>query len=432
MVPRYSRPEMVEIWSQQNKFKIWFEIEAYACEAMAELNIIPKGASKSIWKAKDLIFDVEKIDEIEKKTKHDIIAFLTFLGQHIGENSRFVHQGMTSSDVLDTCFNIQLVRASDILISELKFLLASLKKRANEFKYVVCMGRSHGVHAEPTTFGLKLAQAYSEMKRNLKRLLLAQDEIRTGAISGAVGNFATIDPFVERYVCDALNLVPEPVSSQIIPRDRHAAFFSALAIIASSIERVSIEIRHLQRTEVLEVEEFFSEGQKGSSAMPHKRNPVLSENLTGLSRLVRMSVIPSLENVALWHERDISHSSVERAIGPDTTITLDFALNRLTNVIDKLIVYPENMTKNLDRFKGLFKSQTVLLELTQKGLSREKAYEVVQRNAMKTWVQGTEFIDEIRSDAELSGIISDKEIEDIFLKKPHLEHVDYIFERVFD
>ena len=432
MVPRYSRPEMVEIWSQQNKFKIWFEIEAYACEAMAELKIIPKEASKSIWKAKDLIFDVEKIDEIEKRTKHDIIAFLTFLGQHIGENSRFLHQGMTSSDVLDTCFNIQLVRASDILISELKFLLASLKKRANEFKYVVCMGRSHGVHAEPTTFGLKLAQAYSEMNRNLKRLLLAQDEIRTGAISGAVGNFATIDPFVEQYVCDALNLIPEPVSSQIIPRDRHAAFFSALAITASSIERVSIEIRHLQRTEVLEVEEFFSEGQKGSSAMPHKRNPVLSENLSGLSRLVRMSVIPSLENVALWHERDISHSSVERAIGPDTTITLDFALNRLTNVIEKLIVYPENMAKNLNRFKGLFKSQTILLELTQKGLSREKAYEVVQRNAMKAWMQGTEFIDEIKSDSELSGIISDKEIEDIFLKKPHLEHIDYIFERVFD
>ncbi len=432
MVPRYSRPEMVEIWSQQNKFKIWFEIEAYACEAMAELDIIPKEASKSIWKAKDVIFDVEKINEIEKKTKHDIIAFLTFLGQHIGENSRFVHQGMTSSDVLDTCFNIQLVRASDILISELKFLLASLKKRANEFKYAVCMGRSHGVHAEPTTFGLKLAQAYSEMNRNLKRLLLAQDEIRTGAISGAVGNFATIDPFVERYVCNALNLVPEPVSSQIIPRDRHAAFFSALAIIASSIERISIEIRHLQRTEVLEVEEFFSEGQKGSSAMPHKRNPILSENLSGLSRLVRMSVIPSLENIALWHERDISHSSVERAIGPDTTITLDFAISRLTNVIEKLIVYPENMTKNFNRFKGLFKSQTVLLELTQKGLSREKAYEIVQRNAMKTWEQGTEFINEIKSDSELIGVISDKEIEDIFSKKPHLDHIDYIFERVFD
>ncbi len=431
MVPRYSRPEMVNVWSQQNKFKIWFEIEAYACEAMAERNIIPKEASKAIWKAKDIIFDVQKIDEIEKKTKHDVIAFLTFLGQHIGDNSRFIHQGMTSSDVLDTCFNIQLVRASNILISELKLLLASLKKRAHEFKYTECMGRSHGVHAEPTTFGIKLAQAYAEMTRNLERLLLAQDEIRTGAISGAVGNFATIDPFVETYVCKALDLVPEPVSSQIIPRDRHATFFANLAVIASSIERISTEIRHLQRTEVLEVEEFFSEGQKGSSAMPHKRNPVLTENLSGLSRLVRMSVTPALENVALWHERDISHSSVERAIGPDTTITLDFALNRLTNVIEKLIVYPENMAKNLNRFKGLFKSQTVLLELIQKGLSREKAYEIVQKSAMKTWSQSTDFMTELQSDNEIIGIISVEEIEEVFSKKPHLTHVDYIFERVF-
>ncbi len=431
MVPRYSRPEMVSVWSQQNKFKIWFEIEAYACEAMAERDIIPKEASKAIWRAKDIIFDVQKIDEIEKKTKHDVIAFLTFLGQHIGDNSRFVHQGMTSSDVLDTCFNIQLVRASDILISELKLLLASLKKRAHEFKYTECMGRSHGVHAEPTTFGIKLAQAYAEMTRNLERLLLARDEIRTGAISGAVGNFATIDPFVETYVCEALDLVPEPVSSQIIPRDRHATFFANLAVIASSIERISIEIRLLQRTEVLEVEEFFSEGQKGSSAMPHKRNPVLTENLSGLSRLVRMSVTPALENVALWHERDISHSSVERAIGPDTTITLDFALNRLTNVIEKLIVYPENMAKNLNRSKGLFKSQTVLLELTQKGLSREKAYEIVQKSAMRTWSQSTDFMTELQSDNEIIGIISVEEIEDIFSKKPHLTHVDYIFERVF-
>ena len=431
MVPRYSRPEMVDVWSQQNKFKIWFEIEAYACEAMAERNIIPKEASKAIWEAKNIIFDVQKIDEIEKKTKHDVIAFLTFLGQHIGDNSRFVHQGMTSSDVLDTCFNIQLVRASDILIKQLKLLLASLKKRAYEYKYTECMGRSHGVHAEPTTFGIKLAQAYAEMTRNLERLLLAQDEIRTGAISGAVGNFATIDPFVETYVCEALDLVPEPVSSQIIPRDRHAAFFASLAVIASSIERVSTEIRHLQRTEVLEVEEFFSEGQKGSSAMPHKRNPVLTENLSGLSRLVRMSVTPALENVALWHERDISHSSVERAIGPDTTITLDFALNRLTNVIEKLIVYPENMARNLNRFKGLFKSQTILLKLTQKGLSREKAYEIVQKSAMKTWSQGTDFINELQSDNELDGIISVEELKDIFAKKPHLTHIDYIFERVF-
>ncbi|PQM56158.1 MAG: adenylosuccinate lyase [Rhodobacteraceae bacterium] len=429
MVPRYSRPEMVEIWSQQNKFKIWYEIEAHACDAQAELGVIPKEAAKSIWQAKDLVFDVDQINKIEKETKHDVIAFLTFLGEHVGQNSRFIHQGMTSSDILDTCFNIQLTRATGILIKELKSLLNELKRRANEFKYTVCMGRSHGVHAEPTTFGLKLVQAYSEMNRNLKRLELARDEVRTGAISGAVGTFATIDPFVERHVCQALGLIPEPVSSQIIPRDRHALFFSVLGLIASSIERISIEIRHLQRSEVLEVEEYFSQGQKGSSAMPHKRNPVLSENLSGLSRLVRMSVIPSLENVALWHERDISHSSVERAIGPDTTITLDFALHRLTDVIKNLIVYPENMATNLNKFKGLFNSQAVLMALTQKGLSREKAYELVQKNAMKTWDKNTEFITEIKSDDEIKSLLSDKEINEIFTGEPHLNHIDYIFSR---
>ena len=432
MVPRYSRPEMVEIWSQQNKFKIWFEIEAHACDAQAELGFIPTEAAKSVWQAKDLVFDVDKIDKIEKETKHDVIAFLTFLGEYVGENSRFIHQGMTSSDILDTCFNIQLTRATDILIKELKSLLAELKKRAIEYKYTVCIGRSHGVHAEPTTFGLKLAQMYSEMNRNLKRLEYARDEVRTGAISGAVGTFATIDPFIERYVCKALDLAPEPISSQIIPRDRHAAFFSVLSIIASSIERISIEIRHLQRTEVLEVEEYFSKGQKGSSAMPHKRNPILSENLTGLSRLVRMSVIPALENVSLWHERDISHSSVERVIGPDTTITLDFALHRLTKVIKNLVVHPKNMEKNLNKFKGLFNSQSILIQLTQKGMSRESAYEIVQRNAMKTWNQNTEFIDEIKADDEVNSVLSAKEIDQIFARESHLKEVDYIFNRVFE
>ena len=432
MVPRYSRPEMVEIWSQQNKFKIWFEIEAHACDAQAELGFIPAEAAKSVWQAKDLVFDVHKIDKIEKETKHDVIAFLTFLGEHVGENSRFIHQGMTSSDILDTCFNIQLTRATDILIKELKSLLDELKKRAIEYKYTVCIGRSHGVHAEPTTFGLKLAQMYSEMNRNLKRLEYARDEVRTGAISGAVGTFATIDPFIERYVCKALDLIPEPISSQIIPRDRHAAFFSVLSIIASSIERISIEIRHLQRTEVLEVEEYFSKGQKGSSAMPHKRNPILSENLTGLSRLVRMSVIPALENVSLWHERDISHSSVERVIGPDTTITLDFALHRLTKVIKNLVVHPKNMEKNLNKFKGLFNSQSILIQLTQKGISRESAYEIVQRNAMKTWDQNTEFIDEIKADNEVNSVLSLKEIDQIFARESHLKEVDYIFNRVFE
>ena len=431
MVPRYSREIMVKIWSQEEKFKIWYEIEAHACDAQAKLGIIPSSAAKAIWNARNVVFDVERINEIEKTTKHDVIAFLTFLSEFVGENSRFVHQGMTSSDVLDTCFNIQLGKATDVLLSDIKSLLNVIKTKAFEYKYTTCIGRSHGVHAEPTTFGLKLAQAYAEMERNFERLVLAREEIRTGAISGAVGNFATIDPFVEQYVCNALNLKVEPISTQVIPRDRHAVFFCTLGVIASSIERISVEIRHLQRTEVLEVEEYFAKGQKGSSAMPHKRNPILSENLSGLSRLVRMSVTPSLENVVLWHERDISHSSVERAIGPDTTITLDFALYRLTKLLDNLIVYPENMKKNLDKLKGLYHSQSVLLELTQNGVSREEAYEIVQQNAMRTWHGKNSFFTELKKDNKLRSILSLKSLEKIFTENRFLEHVDAIFSRVF-
>jgi adenylosuccinate lyase len=431
MIPRYSRPEMVAIWSPESKFRIWFEIEAHACDAQAALGVIPKEAAKAVWKAKDVKFDVARIDEIEAVTKHDVIAFLTHLAEHVGDQARFVHQGMTSSDVLDTCFNVQLARAADILIADMDALLAAIKRRAFEHKDTVCIGRSHGIHAEPVTFGLKMAQAYAEMARNRTRLVAARAEIATCAISGAVGTFANIDPSVEEHVAKALGLEPEPVSTQVIPRDRHAAFFAALGVVASSVERIATEIRHLQRTEVLEAEEYFSPGQKGSSAMPHKRNPVLTENLTGLARLVRMTVVPAMENVALWHERDISHSSVERNIGPDATITLDFALARLTGVIDKLLVYPENMINNMNKFKGLIHSQRVLLALTQKGVSREDSYRLVQRNAMKVWEQGADFMAELKADPEVKAALSDAEIEEKFDLAYHTKHVDTIFARVF-
>ena len=432
MIPRYSRPEMVAIWSPETKFRIWYEIEAHACDALAELGVIPKENAEAVWKAKDATFDVARIDEIEAVTKHDVIAFLTHLAEIIGpEAARFVHQGMTSSDVLDTCFNVQLVRASDILIEDMQALLAALKRRAHEHKMTVRIGRSHGIHAEPTTMGLTFARFYAEMDRNLNRLKKARKEIATGAISGAVGTFANIDPRVEEHVCRMMGLEPEPISTQIIPRDRHAAFFAALGVVASSIENVAVEIRHMQRTEVLEAEEFFSKGQKGSSAMPHKRNPVLSENLTGLARLVRMTVIPAMENVALWHERDISHSSVERNIGPDATVTLDFALARLTGVIDKLVIYPENMMRNLDRFRGLVHSQRVLLALTQKGISREDAYRIVQRNAMKVWEEGKDFMEELKADPEVAAVLTEEEIEEKFDLDYHTKHVDTIFARVF-
>jgi len=432
MIPRYSRPDMVAIWSPETKFRIWYEIEAHACDAMADIGVIPAEHARAVWKAKDTPFDVARIDEIEAVTKHDVIAFLTHLAEIIGNDmARFVHQGMTSSDVLDTCFNIQLVRAANILIADTEDLLAALKRRAFEHKMTICIGRSHGIHAEPVTFGLKMAQAYAEMDRNLTRLRTARDEVATGAISGAVGTFANIDPRVEEHVCKVMGLKPEPVSTQVIPRDRHAAFFAALGVVGSSIERIATEIRHLQRTEVLEVEEYFSPGQKGSSAMPHKRNPVLTENLTGLARLVRMAVVPAMENVALWHERDISHSSVERNIGPDTTITLDFALARLTSVIDKLVVYPDNMMNNLNKFHGLVHSQRVLLALTQKGLSREDSYRLVQRNAMKVWEQGADFMAELKADPEVTAVMSNAEIEEKFDLAYHTKHVDTIFKRVF-
>ncbi|MCL4066769.1 adenylosuccinate lyase [Pseudomonas sp. GX19020] len=432
MIPRYSRPEMVAIWSPETKFRIWYEIEAHACDAQADLGVIPRENANAVWKAKDVAFDVARIDEIEAVTKHDVIAFLTHLAEIIGaDEARFVHQGMTSSDVLDTTLNIQLVRASDILIAGVERVLAALKTRAFEHKDTVRIGRSHGIHAEPTTMGLTFARFYAEMDRNLRRLKAAKDEIRTGAISGAVGTFANIDPRVEEYVCEKLGLEPEPVSTQVIPRDRHAMYFAVLGVIASSIENIAIEIRHMQRTEVLEAEEFFSPGQKGSSAMPHKRNPVLTENLTGLARLVRMSVVPAMENVALWHERDISHSSVERAIGPDSTVTLDFALNRLAGVIEKLVIYPENMLKNMNRFKGLVMSQRVLLALTQAGVSREDSYRLVQRNAMKVWEQGADFKTELLGDEEVTKALSPAEIEEKFDLGYHTKHVDTIFARVF-
>ena len=431
MIPRYSRPEMVAIWSPETRFRIWFEIEAHAADAQAALGVIPKASAEAIWTARDVEFDVARIDEIEAVTKHDVIAFLTHLGEHIGDEARFVHQGMTSSDVLDTCLNVQLTRAADILLADLDALLAALKRRAIEHKDTVTIGRSHGIHAEPTTFGVKLAQAYAEFSRGRARLVAARAEVATCAISGAVGTFANISPQVEEHVAQAMGLTPEPVSTQVIPRDRHAMFFATLGVIASSIERLAVEIRHLQRTEVLEAEEYFSPGQKGSSAMPHKRNPVLTENLTGLARLVRMAVIPAMENVALWHERDISHSSVERAIGPDATVTLDFALARLTGVIDRLVVYPETMLKNMNKFRGLIHSQRILLALTQKGVSREDSYSLVQRNAMKVWEQGKDFQEELLADADVRKALSEAEIVELFDLGYHTKHVDTIFKRVF-
>ncbi|WP_333793988.1 adenylosuccinate lyase [Hyphomicrobium sp.] len=432
MIPRYSRPEMASIWTPETRFRIWFEIEAHAATAMAEIGIIPKEAARTIWeKGSKAEFDTARIDEIEAVTKHDVIAFLTHLAEHVGPDARFVHQGMTSSDVLDTCFNVQLVRASDLLIADVDRLLAALKARAYEHKHTITIGRSHGIHAEPTTFGIKLAYAYAEFARARERLIAARSEVATCAISGAIGTFANIDPSVEAYVAEKLGLSPEPVSTQVIPRDRHAMYFATLAVVASSIERLAVEIRHLQRTEVLEAEEYFSAGQKGSSAMPHKRNPVLSENLTGLARMVRAYALPAMENVALWHERDISHSSVERMIGPDATVTLDFALARLAGVIEKLVVYPEAMKRNLDRLGGLHNSQRVLLALTQAGASREEAYALVQRNAMKTWESGADFLAELKSDADVTAKVPAATLETMFDDGYHLKHAGMIFRRVF-
>ncbi|MGA3339187.1 MAG: adenylosuccinate lyase [Methylocella sp.] len=432
MIPRYSRPEMTAIWEAQTRFRIWFEIEAHACDALAEIGVIPKEAAKAIWeKAGHVTFDVARIDAIEKVTHHDVIAFLTHLAEFIGPESRFVHQGMTSSDLLDTCLAVQLARASDILLASIDALLGALKRRAFEYKFTPVIGRSHGIHAEPMTFGLKLAQAYAEFSRGRERLVNARKEIATCAISGAVGTYANIDPRVEAYVAEKLGLAVEPASTQIIPRDRHAMFFATLGVIASSMERLATEIRHMQRTEVLEAEEFFAEGQKGSSAMPHKRNPVLSENVTGLARLVRAMAIPAMENVALWHERDISHSSVERMIAPDATITLDFALARLTQVIEKLIVYPANMKKNLDRLGGLIHSQRVLLALTQGGMSREEAYALVQRNAMPVWRGEGDFLTLLKNDKDVRKVIGTAELEELFDLGYHLKNIDFIFERVF-
>ena len=428
MIPRYARPEMVNIWEPETRFSIWLDIETHAMDAMADLGIVPAEAAKAV--REKGAFDVNRIDEIEREVKHDVIAFLTSLAEHVGEESRFVHQGMTSSDVLDTCFNVQLTRASDILLADLDALLAALKTRAMEHKMTPCIGRSHGIHAEPTTFGLKLAQAYAEFERCKNRLLAAREEIAVCAISGAVGTFANIDPAVEAHVAKAMGLSVEPISTQVIPRDRHAMFFATLGVIASTMERLAVEIRHLQRTEVLEAEEYFSPGQKGSSAMPHKRNPVLTENLTGLARMVRGMALPAMENVALWHERDISHSSVERMIGPDATITLDFALARLTAVVEKLVVYPDRMQKNLDLLGGLVHSQRVLLALTQAGTSREDAYRIVQQNAMPVWRGEGQFLELLKADKEVT--LSDEELEALFNLDYHFKHVDDIFARVFD
>jgi adenylosuccinate lyase len=432
MIPRYSRPEMVALWSPEAKFRIWFEIEAHAGDAMAALGVIPAANAAAVWAAKDTPFDIARIDAIEAVTKHDVIAFLTHLAEIVGADAaRFVHQGMTSSDVLDTTLNVTLVRATDLLMVGMDRVLAALRARAFEHKDTLRIGRSHGIHAEPTTMGLTFARFYAEMKRGRERLENARKEIATGAISGAVGTFANIDPDVEAHVCAKLGLTPEPISTQVIPRDRHAMFFATLGVIASSIENIATEIRHMQRTEVLEAEEYFSPGQKGSSAMPHKRNPVLTENLTGLARLVRSAVTPALENVALWHERDISHSSVERAIGPDATITLDFALHRLAGVIEKLVVYPENMLKNLHKFRGLVMSQRVLLALTQAGVSREAAYALVQRNAMKVWEEGADFQTALLADTEVTSVLTPADIAEKFDMAYHTKHVDTIFARVF-
>ena len=430
MIPRYSRSQMTDIWEPENKFRIWLKIEVTAAEAMAELSLIPKEAAEAA-RARGG-FDIDRIDEIEREVKHDVIAFLTSVAEHVGPEARYLHAGLTSSDVLDTCFNVQLTEAADILIADLDALLAALKTRALEHKHTITVGRSHGIHAEPTTFGLKLAQAYAEFARNRERMIRAREEVATCAISGAVGTFAHVDPRVEAYVAEKLGLRPEPISTQVIPRDRHATFFATLAVIASSVERLATEIRHLQRTEVLEAEEFFSEGQKGSSAMPHKRNPVLSENLTGLARIVRGYAVPALENVALWHERDISHSSVERMIGPDATVTLDFALARLTGVIEGLVVYPERMQANMDRLGGLIHSQRVLLALTNAGVSREDAYRLVQRNAMKVWQDNKDFLTELLSDPDVRSALPEQTICDQFDLGYHTKHVDDIFSRVFE
>ncbi len=429
MIPRYARPEMTNIWTDQMKYSIWLEIESHAMDAMAELGTVPKEAAQAVREKGG--FDIQRIDEIEREVKHDVIAFLTSLSEHVGPEARFVHQGMTSSDILDTCFNTQLVRASDILLQNMDKLLKVLKERAIEHKKTITIGRSHGIHAEPTSFGLKLAQAYAEFHRNRERLLLARAEISSCAISGAVGTFANIDPFVEEYVAKEMGLTVEPISSQVIPRDRHAMFFATLGVIASSIERVSVEIRHLQRTEILEAEEFFGKNQKGSSAMPHKRNPILTENLTGLARLVRGMALPAMENVALWHERDISHSSVERMIGPDATITLDFALVRLTNVIENLMIYPEKMQENLDKLGGLVHSQRVLLALTQADVSREEAYRLVQRNAMLVWQEKSDFLSLLKLDPDVTQALTPSQLEALFDMSYHLKHVDTIFKRVF-
>ena len=429
MIPRYSRPEMTAIWSEESKFQIWFEIEAHACDAQAKLGVIPIDAAATIWQRG--AFDIERINDIERETKHDVIAFLTNLAEYVGEDARFVHQGMTSSDVLDTTLSVQLSRASDLMLAGLDRLLAGLRSRAHEHKRTATIGRSHGIHAEPTTLGLKFASFYAEFSRCRERLVAARREVATCAISGAVGTFAHIDPFVEEHVAEKMGLEIEPVSTQVIPRDRHAMYFATLGVIASSIERLSVEIRHMQRTEVREAEEFFSAGQKGSSAMPHKRNPVLTENLTGIARIVRAAVVPALENVALWHERDISHSSVERVFAPDATIALDFALHRLAGVVENLLVYPENMQANLDQLGGLVHSQQVLLALTQKGVSRENAYLYVQHNAMKIWAEGGSYLDNLKADADVSAHLSDQELDSLFDLNQHFQHVDTIFKRVF-
>ncbi len=432
MIPRYSRPEMAAIWSPETRFRIWFEIEAHALDAMAELGQVPKEAVAKVWeKGRDATFDVTRIDAIEREVRHDVIAFLTHLAEIVGPEARFVHLGLTSSDVLDTCFNVQLTRAADILLADIDALLAALKRRAFEHKDTPTIGRSHGIHAEPTTFGLKLAFAYAEFDRARERLVRAREEVATAAISGAVGTFANIDPRVEAHVAKALGLKPEPISTQVIPRDRHAMFFATLGVVASSVERLATEIRHLQRTEVLEAEEYFSPGQKGSSAMPHKRNPVLTENLVGLARMVRAYALPAMENVALWHERDISHSSVERMIGPDATVTLDFALARLAGVMDKLVVYPKRMLQNLERLGGLIHSQRVLLALVEAGQSREAAYSLVQRNAMKVWDKGADFLSELLADPDVRAALSEDTLRGIFDLGHHTKHVDTIFARVF-
>ena len=431
MIPRYTRPEMADIWSPETKYRIWFEIEAHATDKLAELGVVPESAAKAVWKAKDAEFDIARIDEIEAEVKHDVIAFLTHLGEIVGEDARFVHQGLTSSDVLDTCLAVQMKRSADLLLTGMDRVLAALKARAMEHKHTICIGRSHGIHAEPTTMGLKFARFYAEFARGRDRLVRARDEIATCAISGAIGTFANVDPAVEEHVAKAMGLSVEPISTQVIPRDRHANYFAALGLIASAIENVAIEVRHLQRSEVREAQEYFSPGQKGSSAMPHKRNPILTENLTGLARLVRSAVIPAMENVALWHERDISHSSVERGIGPDANIHLDFALHRTAGMIEKLIVHPERCRENLNAFGGIHNSQRVLLALTQAGASREESYRLVQRNGMKTWDEGGMLVDHLKADADVTARLSSDQIEACFDDAYHLKHVDTIFGRVF-